>query len=155
MRLAKGTYTTANAIKAASDLRTYGAKYFKGDSAAFAALDAAAGETTVYTVQIGYASGRSQFITFEVTPTVPVLTVGERSLTIENAEDIDWIRCAPGKLSSLYAIRHSFGSQVKKAADAANGKITFTGLTKGGTYTLYYLYNSANLSEGIVTVTLK
>ncbi|MBQ7499976.1 MAG: leucine-rich repeat protein [Clostridia bacterium] len=156
MRLAKGVYDTTTAIKAAEDLRTYGGtKYFKGETAAFAALDAEVGD--IYTVQIGYASGYYEFINFTLEPTVPVITTGSGSITIENAmtDDyyIDWVRCAPGQLDSLYAIRHAVGSQVKKTKNISGGKLTFSGLS-AGTYTLYYLYDSANLSEGMITVTV-
>ena len=156
MRLAKGVITTANGMKAASDLRTYGAKYFKADTSAFAALDAVNGTSTTYTIQVAYVSGYSQFITFEITPTVPVITTTANSITIGNAGSvdgdyyIDWVRVAPGVQTSLYAIRHAAGSQVKKTADIANGAITFTGLS-AGTYSIFYLYDGWNLSEGLVT----
>ncbi|MBQ7500441.1 MAG: hypothetical protein IJT91_06070, partial [Clostridia bacterium] len=158
IRFAKGIITTASAMKAAPDLRTFGRKYFTGDTAAFAALDAVNGETTTYTVQIGYASGYSQFVTFDITPTVPVFTPGAGTITVGNVNTIsyhiDWIRCAPGIYNSLYAIRHAAGSQVKKTENIVNDTITFTGLTSG-TYTLYYLYDGWNLSEGLVTVEVK
>ncbi|MBQ7499571.1 MAG: hypothetical protein IJT91_01615 [Clostridia bacterium] len=154
MRLAKGTYTSAGAIKSAGDLRTYGAKYFKADAAAFAALDAVNGETTVYTVQIGYASGYSQFITFDIAPTVPTVTAGGDYITLAGVDGIDWVRCAPGAHTSLYAIRRAVGSQIRYGADAVNGTVTFNGLYPR-TYTLYYLYNGYDLSEGMITVTVK
>ncbi|MBQ7500512.1 MAG: hypothetical protein IJT91_06425 [Clostridia bacterium] len=158
MRLAKGVITTNAEMKAASDLRTYGRKYFTGDMAAFAALDAVNGETTTYTVQIGYVSGYSEFITFDITPTVPVITTTSDSITLSNVQTssyyLDWVRCAPGELGSLYAIRHAKGSQVKKTEQIVDGTITFTGLS-AGKYTLYYLYDGWNLSEGMVTVEVK
>ena len=155
IRFAKGTITTAAEMKTASDLRIFGRKYFTGDTASFAALDAVNGTSTTYTVQVGYASGYSEFITFDITPTVPVITTTSDSITLSNVQTndyyIDWVRCAPGELSSLYAIRHANGSQVKKTEHIVNGTITFTGLS-AGTYTLYYLYDGWNLSEGMVTV---
>ena len=158
LRLAKGVITTAAEMKSASDLRTYGRKYFTGGTAAFAALDAVNGETTTYTVQIGYASGYAEFITFEITPTVPIITTGDGTITLSNVQSdtyyLDWVRCAPGELTSLYAVRHAKGSQVKKTADIVDDSITFTGLS-AGTYTLYYLYDGWNLSEGMVTVEVK
>ena len=158
MRLAKGVITTANEMKSAPDLRTLGAKYFKADTAAFAALDAVNGETTTYTVQTGYASGYTEFVTFEITPTVPVITTTSDSIILSNVQSdsyyLDWVRCAPGVQTSLYGVRHAKGSQVKKTADTVNGTITFTGLS-AGTYTLYYLYDGWNLSEGMVTVEVK
>ncbi|MBQ7499570.1 MAG: hypothetical protein IJT91_01610 [Clostridia bacterium] len=151
MRLAKGTYSNAGAIKAADDLRTYGAKYFRKDTSAFAALDAVNGETTTYTVQVGYASGYTEFITFGVTPTVPSVYSEKGVIVIENADGMDWIRCAPGVHHSLQDIRHADGSRVKKTVDIVNGTITFTGL-KTGNYSLYYLYDGWNLSEGTMII---
>ena len=158
MRLAKGVITTTAEMKAAPDLRTLGAKYFKGSTAAFAALDAINGETTTYTVQVGYVSGYVEFITFDITPTLPAITTDDGTITLANVQTdeyyLDWVRCTPGELSTLYAIRHAEGSQVKKTANIVNGTITFTGLNPGE-YTLYYLYDGWNLSEGLVTVTVK
>ena len=157
IRLAKGTITTNAAMKAASDLRIFGAKYFREESASFAALDAVNGETTTYTVQVGYVSGYSEFITFDITPTVPVITAGEGTITLTNVQTggyyLDWVRCAPGVQSSLYGIRHAKGSQIKKTADIVNDTVAFTDLSSGA-YTLYYLYDGWNLSEGMVTVTV-
>ncbi|MBQ7499572.1 MAG: leucine-rich repeat protein [Clostridia bacterium] len=156
MRLAKGEIATTAEMKAAEDLRTYGAKYFREDTSAFVALDAFAPET--YTIQIGYVSGYTEFITFSITPTWPTITGGEGTITVDRASFgscyIDWIRCAPGQLDSLYAIRHARGSQIKKTRDIVDGKILFTGL-EPGVYTLYYLYDANNLSEGMVTVTVR
>ena len=157
IRLAKGVITTASGMKSAPDLRTFGRKYFTDNTAAFAALDAVNGETTTYTVQIGYVSGYSEFLTFEITPTVPVISAKNGTVTLTNVQSddyyIDWVRCAPGNLSSLFAVRHTKGSQVKKTTDIVNDTITFSGLSEG-TYTLYYLYDGWNLSEGMVTVTV-
>ncbi|MBQ7500958.1 MAG: hypothetical protein IJT91_08695 [Clostridia bacterium] len=158
LRLAKGEITTAAAMKSAPDLRTYGRKYFTGDTAAFAALDAVNGETTTYTVQIGYASGYTEFVTFGITPTVPTVTAASGSIMITNVQSesycLDWVRCAPGELDSLYAIRHAKGSQVRKAENIVDDTITFAGLSSG-TYSLYYLYDGWNLSEGLLTVNVK
>ena len=157
IRLAKGVITTTAEMKTASDLRTYGRKYFTGETAAFAALDAINGETTTYTVQIGYASGYTEFVTFEITPTVPVITTTSDSIILSNVQTdsyyLDWIRCAPGVQTSLYGVRHAKGSQVKKTTDIEDEMIIFSDLTPG-TYTLYYLYDGWNLSEGMVTVTV-
>ena len=157
MRLANGVITTTSEMKTAEDLRTYGRKYFTSETAAFAALDAVNGETTIYTVQIGYASGYTEFVTFEITPTVPVITTTSDSIILSNVQSdlyyLDWVRCAPGVQTSLYGVRHAKGSQVKKTADIDDDSITFTGLT-AGTYTLYYLYDGWNLSEGKITITV-
>ncbi|MBQ7500666.1 MAG: hypothetical protein IJT91_07200 [Clostridia bacterium] len=157
IRFAKGVITTTADMKAAPDLRTFGAKYFKNDSAAFAALDAVNSETTTYTVQIGYASGYTEFVTFDITPTVPGVIGGTATITLTNVQSedyyMDWVRCAPGLHNTLYAIRHAAGSQVKKTNDISDGKIMFTNLA-AGEYTLYYLYDGWNLSEGMVTVTV-
>ncbi|MBQ7500100.1 MAG: leucine-rich repeat protein, partial [Clostridia bacterium] len=158
MRLAKGVVTTAAAMKSAPDLRTYGRKYFTAGTSAFAALDTVNGETTSYTVQIVYFSGYSEFITFDLTPTVPVITTAKSSIILSNvrSEDyyIDWVRCAPGVQTSLYAVRHANGSRVRTTYDIVNDTITFSGLSAGA-YTLYYLYDGFNLSEGMVTVNVK
>ena len=155
IRFAKGTITTAAEMKSAPDLRIYGRKYFTNDTAAFAALDAVNGESTTYTVQIGYASGYTQFITFEITPTVPTITAGTGTITLTNVQSesyyLDWVRCAPGELTTLSQVRHTKGSQVKKTANIVDDTITFTGLS-AGKYTLYYLYDGWNLSEGLVVV---
>ena len=144
-------------MKSAPDLRIFGKKYFTGDTASFAALDAVNGETTTYTVQVGYPSGYTEFITFDITPTVPVISTTSNSITLSNVQTadyyLDWVRCAPGELTSLYAIRHAKGSQVKKTEHISGGTITFTGLT-AGKYTLYYLYDGWNLSEGMITITV-
>ncbi|MBQ7500543.1 MAG: hypothetical protein IJT91_06580 [Clostridia bacterium] len=158
VRLAKGVYTSANEIKAASDLRTYGAKYFRTeDSAAIAALDAVNGTSTTYTAQVTYVSGYSEFITFDITPTVPSIATTNNSIILTNVQNykynIDWVRCAPGALTTLSQVRHTKGSQVKKAADIENERIIFSDLS-AGTYTLYYLYDGWNLSEGLITVTI-
>ena len=158
IRFAKGVITTAAEMKSASDLRTFGRKYFTTDTAAFAALDAQNGETTAYTVQIVYKSGYTEFVTFDITPAVPVVTTGNGTITLTNVQTgdyyLDWVRCAPGELDSMYAIRHAEGSQVRKTGHIINGTITFTGLS-AGKYTLYYLYDGNNLSEGMVTVTVQ
>ncbi|MBQ7500624.1 MAG: InlB B-repeat-containing protein [Clostridia bacterium] len=157
IRFAKGVITTAAEMKSASDLRTFGAKYFKSETAAFAALDAVNGETTTYTVQVGYVSGYSEFVTFDITPTVPTIQTAVGTIVLKNVQtaayELDWVRCAPGTLGSLYAIRHANGSQVRRTSDIVNNRITFSGLSAGA-YTLYYLYDGWNLSEGLVTVTV-
>ena len=81
------------------------------------------------------------------------LVDGADAILAENAADIDWVRCAPGQLTSLSAVRHTKVSQVKKTKDIVNDTITFDGLS-AGKYTLYYLYDGWNLSEGMVTVTV-
>ncbi|MBQ7499945.1 MAG: leucine-rich repeat domain-containing protein, partial [Clostridia bacterium] len=116
IRFAKGVYNSANGIKSAPGLRTFGAKYFRSPEAAFAALDAVNGQTDTYTVQVGYVSGFTKFVQFEIAPTVPIITAGNGCITLSNvisdSYTIDWVRCAPGTLSSLYAIRHAAGSKV-------------------------------------------
>ena len=106
---------------------------------------------------IGYNSGYTQFVAFEVTPTVPVITTTSDSIILTNVQTdsyyLDWVRCAPGELTTLSQVRHTKGSQVKKTANIVDDTITFTGLT-AGKYTLYYLYDGWNLSEGMVTVTV-
>ncbi|MBQ7500241.1 MAG: leucine-rich repeat protein [Clostridia bacterium] len=155
IRFAKGEISSEAEMKTAPDFRSFGAKYFTGDTAAFAALDAVNGESTVYTVQIRYTDGHNEFITFEITPTLPAVTVSNGTVTVSNVQSdtysVDWILCAPGELTSYHEIRHADGLLIKKTADISNDTIIFTGLPAGN-YTLYYLYDGLNLSEGRLTV---
>ena len=157
LRFAKGTITTAAEMKSAPDLRAFARKYFTGDTAAFAALDAVNGTGTVYTAEIRYASGYSELITFTINPTVPVVTASAGTITLANVQTesyyLEWVRCAPGVQTTLYGIRHANGSQIRKTEDITSGIVAFTGLASG-TYTLYYLYDGWNLSEGLVTVSV-
>ncbi|MBQ7646636.1 MAG: hypothetical protein IJS94_05140, partial [Clostridia bacterium] len=158
IRFAKGGYPTAGELKSAPDLRTFGRKYFTGETAAFAALDAENGKSNGYTLQIMFRSGYTTLLYFRVIPTVPSFTVENDSIIVGNVETgsstLDWIRCAPGELTTLYVVRHTPGSQVRKAENIENGTVSFTGL-EPGTYTLYYLYDPWDLSEGMVTVTVE
>ena len=157
IRFARGVYTKNSQLKAAEDLRSFGAKYFTSETAAFAVLDAQSGETAVYTVQVTYTSGYNEFITFEITPTVPEINATSDSIILSNVQTedyyIDWVRCAPGVQTTLYRIRHVKGSQVRLTENIVDGTITFGDLS-AGTYTLYYLYDGWNLSEGMITVTV-
>ena len=157
MRLAKGVFTTASAMKSAPDLRTYASKYFRENTAAFAALDAVSGETTTYTAQIMFRSGYTVFVTFEVTPTVPVVTVENGAIVIDNAavgaSYMQWVRYAKGDLATLTQIRKAAGSRIVTSSAIKDGAVTITGLTPG-TYSLYYLYDDYDLSEGLIKVTV-
>ena len=159
IRFAKGVITKNSQMKSAPDMKAYGAKYFRSsDTSAFAALSAVNGQTTTYTVQVMYASGYYEFIHFDITPTLPVIAAGSGSITVYNVRTadyyMDWIRCAPGDHNTLSAIRHARKSRVRFSNEmTAEGMITFTGLS-AGTYSLYYLYDGWNLSEGLVKVTV-
>ncbi|MBQ7500269.1 MAG: hypothetical protein IJT91_05195 [Clostridia bacterium] len=157
MRVAKGEYSSASEMKTAADLRTYGAKYFRDFTAAFAALDAQNGETAAYTAQIMFRSGYSVFVTFEVTPTLPTVTVEDGKIVVGNALNersyIDWVRYAPGELSTLTQVRKTRGSKIVTTADIVDGRITID--VDPGVYTLYYLYDGYDLSEGLVTVNVQ
>ncbi|MBQ7500421.1 MAG: leucine-rich repeat domain-containing protein [Clostridia bacterium] len=158
MRFAKGYWSTAAELKECSDLKTFSSKYFRDERASFAAFDESDEIGDWFTVQMMYVSGYSQILHFEVRDTRPEVTAGEGTITLTNVQcgdlyTLDWVRCAPGKLSTLYSIRHTKGSRVRKSEDIINDTVTFTDLAPG-TYTLYYLYDASNLCEGMITVTV-
>ena len=160
MRIAKGEINSAGQMKAAPDVRTYGADFFNYTGMVDIGItDAPNGETTTYTLMICYVGGYTEFQTFEVTPTEPVVAVSAGTITLSNVDtnlaSIDWVRCAPGELSSLYEVRHTKGSQVRTYSDITDeGTIVFDNLP-AGTYTLCYLYDEYDLSYGMMTVTVE
>ncbi|MBQ7500195.1 MAG: leucine-rich repeat protein [Clostridia bacterium] len=158
MRFATGLYDTVNELKAAPDIRTFGSKYFREETAAFAALDAVNGMNVSYTIQLMFRSGYSTILHTGIKPSVPYVAVEGNSIMISNISTkgamIDWIRYAPGNLDTLTQVRKTKGSRLLRFEDAVQGVITIRNLDPG-TYTLYYLFDSWNLSEGIIKVEIQ